>query len=322
MSGTPLDYIGHAAGSRAGAILPLTWFTLVVSIVVIVIIAALVLRASLRFRARGGASETVGVPVERGADGLRWITIGLALTAVPLLVTLVWTMAALAQVAGPPLANPGLVLDVTPHQWWWEVQYNGATPDAIFETANEIHIPTGTKVLVRLHGGDVIHSFWVPRLSGKTDAIPGQNNLSWLDADQPGVYRGQCAEYCGWQHAKMAFEVVAEPPAQFAAWRDHQLADAPQPTTPRIAQGQAIIVYRCGLCHAVRGTDAGARTAPDLTHLMSRRMIAAGVLPNTPGALLGWVQHPQGVKPDSLMPDQHLSGAELTAVGAYLETLR
>jgi len=320
MSATPLDYL-TSAGARAAHIAPLTWFTLIVSVLVCLVIGILVWIGSRRFRASGGAEATTSVPVERGADGLPWIKWGLILSAIPLFVTLVWTMAALAQTAGPP-ANPALVLDVTSHQYWWEVTYNGALPSDRFSTANEIHIPVGVPVLVKLHGADVIHSFWVPKLAGKTDTIPGQNNVAWLQADAPGRYRGQCTEYCGLQHAKMAFEVVAEPRDAFERWRAAQLHTAPPPVTDVEKKGLAVVEYRCSLCHAVRGTRAASYYGPDLTHLMSRRLIASGALPNTPGSLAGWIQSPQQIKPGSGMPEQHLSGDDLSAVTAYLETLK
>ena len=320
MSAAPLGYL-TSAGPRAAHIAPLTWFTLIVSILVCLIVAILVTVASRRSHGSGGAAETSLVPIARGADGLPWIKWGLILSAVPLLITLVWTMAALAQTAGPP-EYPALVLDVTGHQYWWEVTYNGALPSERFSTANEIHIPVGAPVLVRLHGSDVIHSFWVPKLAGKTDAIPGQNNVTWLQADTPGRYAGQCTEYCGMQHARMAFEVVAEPRDAFERWRQAQLQTAPPPATDIARKGLAVVEYRCSLCHAIRGTNAASYYGPDLTHLMSRRLIASGALPNTPGSLAGWIQSPQTIKPGSAMPEQHLSGADLTAVTAYLETLK
>src|SRR5690242_722854 len=153
----PLGYL-DAAGNRADTILPLTWFTIVVSVLVCVIIAALLW---MGIRRRASTANIRSVPVDRGANGLRWISLGVAISAVPLLITLVWTMVALARVSGPP-SNPALTLDVTGHQWWWEVRYNAPQPSEIFTSANEIHIPVGVPVLVRLHGGDVIHSFWVP----------------------------------------------------------------------------------------------------------------------------------------------------------------
>jgi cytochrome c oxidase subunit 2 len=230
-------------------------------------------------------------------------------------------MVALAKVAGPP-PDPALTLDVTGHQWWWEVRYNSALPAEVFTTANEIHIPTGVPILVRLHGGDVIHSFWVPKLTGKTDTIPGQSNLSWMQARLPGRYRGACSEFCGSQHANMAFEVVAEPRDEFERWRAAQLEAASDPTSQPQIRGLALVEYRCGLCHQVRGTRAGAVSAPDLTHVMSRQMIASGTVPNTPGNLAAWIQNAQAVKPNSLMPNQYLSGEQLSDVLAYVETLK
>jgi cytochrome c oxidase subunit II len=176
--------------------------------------------------------------------------------------------------------------------------------------------------LVRLHGADVIHSFWVPQLAGKTDAIPGQTNLSWIQADRPGRYLGQCTEFCGYQHAHMQFEVVAQSQADFDHWAASQRQPAATPNSEAAARGLSLVEYRCGLCHRVRGTAAGAVSAPDLTHLMSRRTLAAGTLLNNPGNLAGWIENPQDLKPGNLMPSQQLSGKELTDALAYLETLQ
>ncbi len=294
---------------------------MIISIVVCVVIASLLWLATRRARTSGGAAETRAVEVTHGANGLRWITVGLSLSALPLFVTLIWTMVALAKVSGPP-ANTQLTMDVTGRQWWWDVRYDDAEADRTFTTANEIHIPVGVPVLVRLHGADVIHSFWVPQLSGKTDTIPGQTNLTWLQASQPGRYRGQCTEYCGAQHAHMSFEVVAEPAADFQRWREHQLQPAPEPQTPQQQRGMQLVEYRCGLCHGVRGTTAGAVTAPDLTHLMSRRTIASGTLVNGVGTLGGWIEGAQQLKPGTLMPNQNLTADQLSDTLAYLETLQ
>jgi cytochrome c oxidase subunit 2 len=316
----PLNYL-TSAGLRASKVVPLTWYLLSVSIVVCVVIAALLWIAVRRARPGDQGAEMSMIPVERGGNGIRWISVGLLVSAPPLAVALVWTMVTLAAVAGPP-AHPGLVLDVTGRQWWWQVQYNGSSPTDLFETANEIHIPVGIPVLVRLHGGDVIHSFWVPQLTGKTDTIPGQVNLSWMQADQPGRYLGQCTEFCGFQHAHMQFEVVAEPQGEFDQWVSRQRQSAPPPATPAATRGMELVEYRCGLCHRVRGTQAGAFSAPDLTHLMSRRTIAAGTLLNNPGNLVGWIQNPQNIKPGSLMPNQSLSAAQLSDTLSYLESLK
>lgn len=325
LSDFPLSYLS-AAGTRADRILPLTWYVLWVAVAVCVIIAALLWMA-VRRNPSPAASRTESpqsikdVPLVHGTDPVRWITLGVSISAIPLVIALVWTMVAIASTSGPP-SHPALTLDVTGHQWWWEVRYDSAEPAQVFLTANEIHIPVGETVLVRLHGGDVIHSFWVPKLTGKTDTIPGQVNFSWIRADRPGLYRGQCTEYCGYQHAKMSLEVIAEPRTAFDQWRAAQLAPAPEPATPDQARGQQLVEYRCGLCHQVRGTRAGAISAPDLTHIASRRTIAAGTLLNNPGNLSGWIEDPQAVKPGSLMPNQFLSARELSDTRAYLETLK
>jgi cytochrome c oxidase subunit 2 len=313
MTATPLAYL-TSAGTRAAAIVPLTCFLGAVSVVVCLIIAML-----LWLGIRRGHADTVAGPVVRGGDGLGWIKWGMALSAVPLAIGLIWTMAALGQIVGPP-RDIGLTIDVTARQWWWEVRYPG-TSGRGFATANEFHIPTGTKVLVRLHGPDVIHSFWVPQLSGKTDVIPGQTNLTWLGADRPGRYRGQCAEYCGLEHAKMALEVVAEPPAQFDVWRRAQLRPAALPVTADTQHGLAIFRSRCAQCHVLRGFGGRAEIGPDLTHLMSRATIAAGSLGNSTGNLAGWIEDPQSIKPGARMPGQQLSGQELNDVVALLGTL-
>lgn len=316
----PLAYLS-GSGWQTDYVLPLLWYSLIVSVLVCAIIAYLVLAGVLRRRQPEGAADIAGVAITREGNGVRWIWIGCAISLVPLLISLVWTVAVLAAV-GPFPAPAPLTIDVTARQWWWDAAYSGALPSDRFTTANEIHVPVGQRVLLRLHSADVIHSFWVPKLAGKVDVIPGQTNLAWIQANRPGRYRGQCAEFCGFQHAHMAFEVVAEPRAQFERWRSLQLQPAPQPRTALQEKGRALVEYRCGLCHTVRGTQAMANAAPDLTHLMSRQTIAAGTLPNNPGALSGWIENPQGSKPGALMPNQALAGPDLVAIRAYLETLQ
>jgi cytochrome c oxidase subunit II len=320
LSSWPLSYLS-ASGLRAAKIVPLTWYMLIVSLLVCLVIGIILWAGVRRSRPQDRGVDLRDVPVERGGTGIRWINVGLLISAPPLVVALVWTMVALAAVVGPP-RTPGLILDVTGRQWWWQVQYTFSSPVDIFDTANEIHIPVGVPVLIRLHGGDVIHSFWVPQLTGKTDTIPGQTNLSWIEADRPGRYLGQCTEFCGYQHAHMQFEVVAESQSEFEQWIALQRQAAASPTTPEATRGRDLVEYRCGLCHRVRGTEAGAISAPDLTHLMSRRTLAAGTLLNNPGNLVGWIQNPQNLKPGSLMPDQFLSAQQLSDTLSYLETLK
>jgi cytochrome c oxidase subunit 2 len=173
-----------------------------------------------------------------------------------------------------------------------------------------------------LRSADVIHSFWVPALTGKTDTIPGQTNSSWLEADTAGTYLGQCAEYCGTQHAHMALRIIADPPDRFQAWRNDQLAAASKPpAASQAATGEAVFEAGCGGCHKVRGTLAGGALGPDLTHLMSRQTIAAGTVPNTPANLSAWIADPQHVKPGTQMPSIPLSGPELEAVRSFLQGL-
>jgi cytochrome c oxidase subunit 2 len=312
----PLAYLS-GAGPKAVATAGLTWGLMAISVAVVLIVTALVVAGVLLRRSQGKEPP----PVARGGDGLRWIQVGTGLTALTLLGSLVWTLQTLAAVNDPG-RPPGLAIEVTGEQWWWRVRYLDPDPARSFVTANEIHIPTGRPVRVLLKGGDVIHSFWVPQLAGKTDAIPGQTNLTWIQADRPGVYRGQCAEYCGVQHAHMALEVVAESPAAFEAWRRAQLVPAADPTEAGAQRGRLVFVRRCADCHTVRGVVARDRRGPDLTHLMSRRTLAAGTLPNNGATLAGWVGAPQALKPGTRMPTPYLWGAELSDIRSYLVTLR
>ncbi len=230
-------------------------------------------------------------------------------------------MRVLAQVYLPS-ARPAVTILITAHQWWWEAKYIGRSPSETFTTANEIHIPAGMPVMFKLASADVIHSFWVPLLNGKTETIPGQTNITWLDASKPGIYRGQCTEYCGLQHAKMALFVIAQSPEDFGRWWQQQLKEQPQPAAQDVRQGLDTFTLRCGACHTIRGTDAAGIVGPDLSHLMGRHTIAAGMLPNTPSALSAWIADPQGIKPGSLMPTLGLSGKELSDVRTYLATLK
>jgi cytochrome c oxidase subunit II len=209
------------------------------------------------------------------------------------------------------------------HQWWWEVRYDGATPSQMFTTANEIHIPVGTPIRLSLESEDVIHSFWVPSLAGKQDLIPGHNNSIELLARRPGVYRGQCAEFCGLQHAHMGLLVVAEESDAFEKWQAAQRAAAAEPQENDRAKGAQVFVSKpCALCHTIRGTAAGGTVGPDLTHLGSRAYIGADVLPLTPGTLAAWIADPHSVKPGVNMPPVQLQGDELNAVTAYLIGLK
>jgi cytochrome c oxidase subunit II len=313
----PMSYL-TSAGAKGSAILPLTWGVLAIAIGVVCVIAALTLIGVMR---RGSpAADAIDVRPHR-EDATRWLVIGVGISTVFLLVAMVWTVVVLQRIGESP-ADTALTIEITGQQWWWKVRYLSDDASRIVTTANEIHIPTGKPVRVKLVSADVIHSFWVPALSGKTDAIPGQTNLTWLQADRPGRYRGQCAEYCGVQHAHMAFEVVAEAPDAFAQWLANQVAPAAVAMAGNAPHGAHTFEYRCGACHTVRGTLAGGTAAPDLTHLMTRATIAADTLPNNAGTLAAWMVDPQAPKPGNHMPVLQLSPAELSELDAFLVTLK
>jgi cytochrome c oxidase subunit II len=216
-----------------------------------------------------------------------------------------------------------VTIKITGHQWWWEVQYQADSPHLSFTTANEIRVPVGQPITIQLESADVIHSFWVPSLTGKMDLITGQQNSVQFTARAPGLYRGQCAEFCGLQHAHMAFTVRALPPDEFSKWRDHQNQPAAGPNDPLGTQGEQLFRSKgCALCHTIRGTLAGGQFGPDLTHIASRDTIAAGTLPQTPGTLGAWISDPQHIKPGNLMPKMALRSDELIAILHYLETLQ
>lgn len=214
-------------------------------------------------------------------------------------------------------------ISITGNQWWWAVKYVSPDPQKIFVTANEIHIPVGRPVMISGTSYDVIHSFWAPNLQGKMDLIPSRVNTQVIEADYPGRYRGQCAEFCGMQHAHMALWVVAEPEAGFEKWMNDQLQPAAAPSNPDELRGQQVFLNNaCVLCHAIRGTTAGASTGPDLTHLASRSTIAAGTLPNTKGNLGGWISDPQRIKPGNHMATAPVPADDLQALLDYLESLK
>jgi cytochrome c oxidase subunit 2 len=250
-----------------------------------------------------------------------WIVgLGVGVPIVILSALFVWSdVFVIDSTAAPRTGSTRLTVDVVGHQWWWEARY----PASGVVTANEIHIPVGARVRAVVTTDDVIHSFWVPELNRKIDMIPGRRNEILLDADSAGVYRGQCAEFCGLQHAHMAFLVYADPPARFRAWLAAQRSPARAPPGALAAHGRAVFLSEsCGDCHTIRGTSADGEVGPDLTHLASRQTLAAGTIPNRPPDLSGWIEDPQHVKPGNRMPAVGLSARQLSAVVAYLGTLR
>jgi cytochrome c oxidase subunit 2 len=296
---------------QAQAIVSLFGQYLIVAAVIFAVVAALVVYAIVRYRARPGGSEPPQSHGSRAAE-ITW-------TAIPLLIVLVLfvrTVRTMAFVDAPqePARAPDIV--ITGHQWWWLAQYPGGAV-----TANEIHIPAGRRLLARVQAADVIHDFWAPQLGRKIDAIPGRASFVWLQADAPGVYQGTCSEFCGMQHAGMHFQVIAEPEADFQAWLVRQAAP---PATPEglAAVGERLYSERkCGDCHAVSPSDTRPLIGPPLTHVASR-MRLGGDRANTPENMALWVNDPQSLKPGNRMPDQHLAAAEAQAITAYMESLR
>jgi cytochrome c oxidase subunit 2 len=221
--------------------------------------------------------------------------------------------------------RPGaLRIEMIGEQYWWRTRYPAEDGEAEFSTANELVVPTGRPITVSVTAADVIHSFWIPNFGGKIDMIPGRINRFNFTAERPGMYRGVCAEFCGDQHARMAFDVVALEPAAFESWRRAQAQPAPEPAIPFLARGRALFrAGGCGSCHVVRGTEANGRFGPDLTHVGSRRTIGAGQFPNNVGTLAGWVANVQHIKPGARMPSYgSFTGEDLRALAGYLESLK
>jgi cytochrome c oxidase subunit II len=286
-------------------------------VVFIVVMAALLWAAFRRRRAEEPAQDPA-----RERRMRRVVAAAAGLTIVVLFSFLASDISAGRAVTATP-GKDAIQIIVTGHQWWWEVQYRDAVPHRWVTTANEIHVPVGRQVAVELRSTDVIHSFWPPNLTGKRDLIPGNENSLWFQADSAGVYRAECAEYCGHQHAKMALLVVAQSPDSFARWLVQQRDTAHTPADSLTSRGQEVFLSSaCVMCHSIGGTPAGSRVGPDLTHLASRATIAAGTLPNTRGNLAGWIVDPQRIKPGAKMPPNQLDPADLRALLAYLETLR
>jgi cytochrome c oxidase subunit II len=256
---------------------------------------------------------------ERTATALI-VCLGVVVPIVALTSLFVWAdVFVLRSTAAPSRGSTAMTIDVVGHDWWWEVRYAGTTA----VTANEIHIPTGTRVEVVGSTADVIHSFWVPELNRKIDLIPGRKNRLLLEADDPGTYRGQCSEFCGLQHAHMSVVVIAQEPAAFRRW----LANMARPAGERSGgvaarEGRTVFLDKaCADCHTIRGTAAHGDVGPDLTHLATRETLAAATIPNRPGYLRGWIDDPQAVKPGAIMPAVPLTTRELDQLTAYLETL-
>jgi len=297
-----------AGGSNAGAILELTLVLFIGGGVIFLAVMGL-------------AGYAVFARPDRFPGTRAWIVGGgIVFPVVALTALQIHEFAVARRLAAQGSADM-LRVEVTGRMWWWDVRY-GDGPDAV-RTANEIVIPAGRPVEFVVKAADVIHSFWVPSLAGKIDMIPGLDNRLVLVGEKPGVYRGQCAEYCGAQHALMAFDVIVEPPERFDAWLAAQRQPAAAPADPALTAGRdAFLKIGCGACHTVRGTPAAGVLGPDLTHVGGRRRLAAGTLPNGAEALAGWIVGAQHIKPDNRMPSfPILDGESLRAVAAWLESL-
>jgi cytochrome c oxidase subunit II len=297
------------AGAGAQRITGLWWLLFWISVAVFVEVMALVVWA-LVFRRRSARV--------RHGQPLRFVAVaGAGLPFVILVAVYAVALRDLAALGAHPPAHAPTV-EVTGHKWWWEVRYAGSSG----ATANEIHIPVGERVKVRLRTDDVLHSFWIPQLMPKTDLIAGEVRETWLEAVRPGRYRGQCAEYCGTQHAHMAFLVVAQPRADYDAWLARLNAPARQPQTAAERRGQqAFVQGTCAACHGIRGTSAQARVGPDLSNVGSRWSLGSGAVPNDAGHLGGWIANSQTVKPGNYMPPQPVAAAQLPDLIAYLRSL-
>lgn len=309
----------HPGGIQAARIERLWWtFFWICAVVWIAVVAALL----VGLFHRGPRYREGERPPERERTLLRNVGAATMVTVVLLLGLLVGSVATGHSLT--TLARPSaLVVEITGRQWWWAVTYVDPVPGRRVDTANELHIPVGRPVLLELASPDVIHSLWIPNLHGKRDLIPGYRTRLWIEADRPGAYRAECAEFCGEQHAHMALWVIAEPPERFAGWLGAQAQQAATPTTSTLWRGRQLFEQKaCSNCHTIRGTQASGKVAPDLTHLASRRTLAAGTWPNTRGHLAAWIADPQGPKPGNSMPAVDLSGDELQAIVAYLGSLK
>ena len=300
------------ASPQARAISDLFVLVLILAGVVFVIVEGLLIYVLLRFRARSGDPEPRAI-FENKRIEITW-------TAIPIVVLAILFVVMLpAMGAAENAPSDAYAVTVVGHQFWWEFRY----PQANAVAANEMHVPVGEKIRLVLQSADVIHSFWIPRLNGKMDLIPGQTNEWVIQAEEAGEYVGQCSEFCGVQHAWMLLRVFAQPRAELDAWVAQQAADAVAPTDPTAQRGQQIFQQQaCGNCHAVRGTSAAGGVAPDLTHVGSRTTLAAGALTNTPDNLQRWLHDPQRVKPGANMPTFKLSDADVQALASYLEGLK
>jgi cytochrome c oxidase subunit 2 len=309
------------AGPPARSIETLWWISFWISVAVFALVIGTLLYGAFRRRGATDFAPIVHLGPERGTATV--VATAVVVTLLILIVWLVFSVSTGRALTSIPAEKP-LTIQVTGLQWWWEVVYpDTSLPNQRVVTANEIHVPVGRTVLLELTASDVIHSFWAPNLNGKRDLIPGHVTTTWFRVDSAGIYRGQCAEFCGYQHANMSFLVIAEPEAQFAAWLEQQRRLAATPTDSITMRGLQVFMQEpCALCHSIEGTPARGQNGPDLTHFASRHTIAAGTLPNTRANLAGWVLDPQRIKPGNKMPGNVMDSGDLQALLDYLQSLR
>lgn len=324
--GTTQQSSVNPAGPESGRIAGLFWFFTIVLGIIFILVIAFLLGTLLRGH-RGIEQEPLEhthAPSTATEEKLtRNVIAATAVTVIILLVLLVSSVTAGRALSAAGAAKNGMVVEVIGNQWWWYVRYPNDIANRIVVTANEIHIPVGRPVLIRGESNDVIHSFWVPNLNGKIDLIPSHVTTRPIIADRPGRFRGQCAEFCGLQHAHMSLWVVADPPDQFQAWMNQQLQPAVTPSDADLQRGQQVFMnHACVFCHTITGTPANGAVGPDLTHFGGRSTIAAGTLPNTKGNLGGWITDPQNVKPGNHMATIPISADELQPLLDYLESLK
>jgi len=309
------------AATPAHAIFHLSLLVLGITSCIFLVVSGLLLYALIRFRNRASATSDPQEPAQIYGSN----QIELSWTVIPVLIVVMLFLATariIFSTENAPKPSDALDITVIGHQFWWEYRY----PKLGVVTANELHIPTGDAAhpipsYLTMSSADTDHSFWVPRLAGKMDLIPNKINTMWIDPLEPGLFLGQCGQYCGTQHAKMLIRVYADRPAQFAAWVAHQIQPAAQ--DPAAAEGQAVFLRNaCISCHTVAGTTAAGRFGPDLTHVGGRDTIASGSVPNTAANLRAFVDNPAHFKPGALMPEMHLNAHDLDAVAAYLTTLK
>jgi len=311
------------AGPQAAALFDL-WTVMLVTCTV-VFVAIIVVLAVAVWRAPRATEQTAPDAVahpRREATLGRSVGYAVAVSSVLLFGLLFASFIADRAIARLPL-DDAVHIDLIGHQFWWEARYDPSDPARAFATANEVHVPVGRPVLMSLRADDVIHSFWVPSLAGKKDLIPGRESTIAFRADLAGTYRGQCAEFCGYQHAHMALIVVTDAPADYERWLAVQRRPAKEPSTAQEQRGRDLVEHAsCALCHTIAGTAAQGRRAPDLTHVGSRSSLAAGTLDNTAAARAHWIADPQRYKPGVDMPPLAAAPTDLVAISAYLGSLQ